>query len=225
MTVKAKQCPKCSGECYIDKRTMCDVCEGTGVVYPGNSLLGLQEQVKHLDAQNTALKAMLNSVSARLGLTEEIRRYTDALAVLAGQVPEPPPEPGVMQTWMFGSAGAALEAACTRNFAQGVLDGETVAPRTRKWLIDNIVEAVRAIIVDRDALRQVIRDIVGGVIGRNADTSSQPHKIEWWHMCGFIHGPSLESVLRQFREGTDDESKIKAAQMLASVKEALKEIP
>jgi len=225
MTAKTKQCPRCSGECYIDKHTMCDVCEGTGVVYPGNSLRGLQEQVTHLDAQNTALKTMLHSLGSQMGLIDDVRRYTDALSILAGRIPEPPLEPGAMPTWMFGSAGAAMEAACTKNFAQGVLEGELPAPRTRKWLTDSIVEAVRAIIVDRDALRQVLRNIVHGVIGRHADTSSQPHKIEWWHMCGFIHGPSLESVLRQMVKGTDEESKPRAAQMLASVKEALKEIP
>lgn len=183
----------------------------------------LEEQVKLLNAQNTALGAMLDSASARLGLKEEMRRYTDALAVLAGQIPEPPPEPGVMHTWMFGAAGAALEAACTRNFAQGVLNGETVAPRTRKWLIDSIVEAFREIITDRDALRHVIRNIAHGVIGRKVDTSVQPHKTEWYHMCGFIHGPSLESVLRQMVDDTDEDSRPRAAQMLASVKEALKE--
>jgi hypothetical protein len=161
----------------------------------------LLRRVAHAEAQNTILKGTLALMAEREGLAEDVRRMTDALAVLAGRVQAP------------------MGAQMTETFAANALDGGPPAPRTRKWLIDSIVEAVREIIDDREALRQVLWSMTTGTIGRRGEGP----KIVWWHMHGFIRGESLVDVLRQLHGGIDPEDQPRVAQQIASVETMMKE--
>jgi hypothetical protein len=94
------------------------------------------------------------------------------------------------------------------------------APRTRKWLIDSIVDAFRGLVTERNALRRVLYNITTGVIGRTVDAE---HHDTWYHMCGFIHGPTLEAILKELHQGSDPECQVGVAEELAAVEAAMKD--
>jgi len=67
---------------------------------------------------------------------------------------------------------------------------------------------------ERDALRRIVRNFHGGVIGKKASD-------DWWHACGYIHGTSLLDVLKKAADETDPDERQAALEVLAAAEAAL----
>lgn len=71
-----------------------------------------------------------------------------------------------------------------------------------------------------NALRRVVRAFALGYIGKTVDQTNGNLK-HWWGACGFIHGATLQEVLKNLADGSEDPTE--CLEELAAVEAALKE--
>lgn len=71
------------------------------------------------------------------------------------------------------------------------------------------------------ALRRLVRSMVEGVVGKTPYTPGRDDPHPWWGACGFVHGATLQELLKNLAAGSEDPNEY--LDQLSAVEAALSE--